>query len=139
MRVRRAIAVLLTCSSCSTNVFAIDIAEPPSFAADVQFVYRSSELPADAISQLERVLRFGRGLSGRRVCVDVVGNSDGLEAGLVDAGPLALRRAQLVAAVFQAEGYETQRIYIESKAATQPIAPVPSPKNARVGVEVREC
>ncbi len=112
--------------------------EPAAYAADIFFGTYSATLPADAQSRLDRPLQQGHKMSGH-ACVVVVGHSDVLEAGVTDAQTLSLNRAKAVAAVFQADGYSADRIFVEAKGATQPIAGGSNPINSRVEVEVYPC
>lgn len=122
-------------ASFSLSASAITITEPSHFSADVLFATYSADLPANTKQRIDAPLRLGHRMTA--ACVVVVGHADALEAGLMDAQVLSLRRAQAVAAIFKADGYST--IYIESKGATRPVATPPSQQNARVEIDVYAC
>jgi hypothetical protein len=110
--------------------------DPPNWGMDIPFEMHASGVPADRRMLLLRVAQWPNSIPehSRHGCPDFLwvatGHTDPKEK-----KELARARASAVAEWLVVLGAPKNRVCVDSKDSAQPLAPSPSPKNARVEVD----
>lgn len=135
-----AIPALAPCQPSVPPVPPVSPGGRPYWVADAFFVFHSDALEAEKRERLLKValepLRRAPSECPFAQWV-VVGHADASEGNPVKSNQLARQRADYIAQLLVRHGAQPRDICTLSRGSTQPLAPSPAPKNARVEMEIQ--